>query len=150
MHLTDYLTPTSVSLDLRATTKDEAIVEVLGLLGVDERIRANLHRLIDRREQTSTTGIGRGFAIPHCRSLSIDRLRLAFGRHRDGLDFTAPDQRLVTSIFLIVAPPNEVGNQYLPVLAKIAQFAKEPDVPERIQRLDSVAGFFDLLAMKGM
>jgi hypothetical protein len=31
--------------------------------------------------------------------------------------------------FLIVAPPLEVSNQYLPVLGKIAQFSKEPDVP---------------------
>ena len=37
--------------------------------------------------------------------------------------------------FLIVAPPLEVSNQYLPVLGKIAQFSKEPDVPERLLEL---------------
>lgn len=150
MRLTDFLSPASVSLDLVATTKGDAIAEMVGLLGVDERTRLGLLRLIERREQQSTTGIGRGFAIPHCRSLAVNRLRLAFGRQRAGIDFGAPDQRLVTAIFLIVAPPNEVSNQYLPVLARIAQLAKEPDALDRIQAVQSPAEFLALLDQKGI
>jgi mannitol/fructose-specific phosphotransferase system IIA component (Ntr-type) len=150
MRLSDFLSPDCVSLNLRATSKTDAIAEMVSLLGVDERTQGNLLRLIERREQVSTTGIGRGFAIPHCRSLSINRLRLAFGRHSAGVDFGAPDQRLVTAVFLIVAPPTEVSNQYLPVLAKIAQLAKEPEVVEQIRALDSTTGFFALLDQKGV
>jgi mannitol/fructose-specific phosphotransferase system IIA component (Ntr-type) len=150
MRLADFLVPTSVSLDLRASSKDEVIVEMVGVLGVDERSRERLIKMIGQREQASSTGIGRGIAIPHCRTLATTRLRLAFGRHHDGLDFAAADQRPVHGVFLIVAPPNEVSNQYLPVLAKIAQLAKEPDVLEKLQRLDSVDGFFALLDQKGV
>ena len=49
-----------------------------------------------------------------------------------------------------VAPPLEVSNQYLPVLGKIAQFSKEPDVPERLLRLQAPAEFMKLLEEKGV
>jgi mannitol/fructose-specific phosphotransferase system IIA component (Ntr-type) len=49
---------------------------------------------------------------------------------------------------LIVAPPLEVSNQYLPVLGKVAQFAKEPDVPERLETLTAPEAFIELLGEK--
>ena len=54
------------------------------------------------------------------------------------------------NFFLIVAPPLEISNQYLPVLGKIAQFAKEPDVPDRLAALKSPEEFFSLLEEKGV
>ena len=51
------------------------------------------------------------------------------------MDFKAIDEKPVKFFFLIVAPPLEVSNQYLPVLGKIAQFSKEPDVPDRLLAL---------------
>ena len=47
------------------------------------------------------------------------------------------------------APPLEISNQYLPVLGRIAQFAKEPDVPERLAALDRTDDFLRLLEEKG-
>ena len=52
--------------------------------------------------------------------------------------------------FLIVAPPLEVSNQYLPVLGKIAQFSKESDVPQRLLGLTEPRQFLDLLKEKGV
>ncbi len=52
--------------------------------------------------------------------------------------------------FLIVAPPLEVSNQYLPVLGKIAQFAKEADVPEKLAKLNSPQEFLKLLEDKNI
>ncbi len=43
-----------------------------------------------------------------------------------------------------------MSNQYLPVLGKIAQFSKEPDVPDRLLALQSPAEFMALLAEKGV
>jgi len=43
-----------------------------------------------------------------------------------------------------------VSNQYLPVLGKIAQFAKEPDVPPRLAKLTTPAEFLELLEEKNI
>jgi mannitol/fructose-specific phosphotransferase system IIA component (Ntr-type) len=60
------------------------------------------------------------------------------------------DGRPVHHLFLIVAPPLEISNQYLPVLGRIAQFAKEPDVPDRLASLAGPEEFFRLLEDKGV
>lgn len=150
MELREFFSEDAIKLDLDGTTKDDVLKELIGLLGLDEKNEAMLFKMLKRRENLGSTGIGRGIAIPHCRSLVVNKLRVAFGRKRAGLDFRAIDEKPVNFFFLIVAPPLEVSNQYLPVLGKIAQFSKEPDVPERLLGLTAPSQFMDLLKEKGV
>ena len=150
MLLRDFLEPSAVKLDLTSTSKDALLVEMVALLGLDERSTLQLARLLKRREVLGSTGVGRGIAIPHCRTLALSRIRLAFGVHRAGLEYDAVDHKPVQIFFLIVAPPTEVSNQYLPVLGKIAQFAQMPDVPEQLRSLATPDQLFQLLEQKGV
>ncbi len=150
MRLKEFFSPEALVLSLRGSSKDEVLAEMVGLLRTDERSAGTLLRILQRRENLGSTGVGRGIAIPHGRSLVVSRLRLAFGHKPGGIEFQAIDGRPVFSLFLIVAPPLEISNQYLPVLGRIAQFAKEPDVPERLAALTSTDDFFRLLEEKGV
>jgi nitrogen PTS system EIIA component len=150
MRLRDFFTPGAISFDLQATDKDSVLDELVRLLGVDPRAGETLLRVLQRRESLGSTGMGRGIAIPHCRSLVANRLRLAYGQSRKGVEFHAIDGKPVHHLFLIVAPPLEISNQYLPVLGRIAQFAKEPDVPDRLAALTQADDFFRLLEEKGV
>ena len=142
MYLKDFFSPNAISLGLRGSSKDEILAEMVGLLGVDERSEGTLLRILQRRENLGSTGVGRGIAIPHGRSLVVSRLLLAFGHKPGGIDFQAIDNQPVFNFFLIVAPPLEISNQYLPVLGRIAQFAKDADVPARLAGLTSPDDFF--------
>lgn len=148
MELREFFSEDAVKLELEGTTKDEVLKELISLLKLDEKAEGMLFKMLKRRENLGSTGIGRGIAIPHCRSLVVNRLRVAFGRKTAGLDFKAIDDKPVHFMFLIVAPPLEVSNQYLPVLGKIAQFSKEPDVPQRLLSLPTPADFMALLEEK--
>lgn len=150
MELRDFFSEEAVKLDLEAATKDDALKELIGALGLDEKAEGILYKMLKRRENLGSTGIGKGIAIPHCRSLVVNRLRVAFGRKREGIDFRAIDEQPVHNIFLIVAPPLEVSNQYLPVLGKIAQFSKEGDVAGRLQQIETPGEFLALLEEKGI
>ena len=150
MRLSEFLDPRAVSLSLQAPSKDLVLDELVQLLQLDPRATLQLSRLLKRREAQESTGVGRGFAIPHCRSLALNRLRLGFGLHRAGIEYDAIDKRPAHVFFLIVAPPTEVSNQYLPVLAKIAQFAQIPDVPDRLRGLTTADELFRLLEEKGI
>jgi len=150
MELREFFSEDAVKLELEGTTKDEILKEMISLLGLDEKSEGMLFKMLKRRENLGSTGIGRAIAIPHCRSLVVNKLRVAFGRKSDGVDFKAIDEKPVKFFFLIVAPPLEVSNQYLPVLGKIAQFSKEPDVPERLLALKEPAEFMRLLEEKGV
>jgi len=150
MHLREFFSAEAIKLNLESTAKDDILKELIALLGLDEKSQGMLYKMLKRRENLGSTGIGRGIAIPHCRSLVVSRLRVAFGRKPDGIDFKAIDNKPVHNFFVIVAPPLEVSNQYLPVLGKIAQFAKEPDVPERLVKLQSPEEFLGLLEEKNL
>jgi nitrogen PTS system EIIA component len=150
MELREFFSEDAVKLDLEGNTKDEILKELIGLLKLDDKSDGMLFKMLKRRENLGSTGIGRGIAIPHCRSLVVNKLRVAFGRKPGGVDFKAIDEKPVYFFFLIVAPPLEVSNQYLPVLGKIAQFSKEPDVPERLMKMTEPSQFMALLAEKGV
>jgi nitrogen PTS system EIIA component len=150
VQLRDLYTTDVIALDLRAGSKDAVLAELVGLLRVDERAADTLLRVLQRRESLGSTGVGRGIAIPHSRSLVTSRLRLAYGHHRAGIEYGAIDGRPAHDFFLIVAPPLEVSNQYLPALGRIAQFAKDADIPERLAALGSPEDFFRLLEEKGV
>jgi mannitol/fructose-specific phosphotransferase system IIA component (Ntr-type) len=148
MRLRELFTADVVKLELESQEKGELLKELVGLLDLDDKSEAILFKTLKRRENLGSTGIGKGIAIPHCRSLVVNRLRLAYGRKPGGVDFNAIDGEPVHNFFLIVAPPLEVSNQYLPVLGKIAQFAKDPEVPQALLELDSPEGFLGLLDEK--
>ncbi|HEV8123961.1 MAG TPA: PTS sugar transporter subunit IIA [Gemmatimonadales bacterium] len=150
MRLRELFTEGSIDLALKESSKDEILGEMIGLLGLDPAANSILFKIAKRRENLGSTGVGRGVAIPHCRSPVVDRLRLAFGRTAAGVDYQGIDNLPVHFLFLIVAPPPEVSNQYLPVLGKIAQFVKEEDVPERLLQVQSPEEFLALLDEKGV
>ena len=150
MRLRDFFTPGAISFDLQARDKDSALAAMVRLLDMDARASDTLLRVLQRRESLGSTGFGRGIAIPHCRSLVANRLRVAYGYSRTGVEFHAIDGRPVHHVFLIVAPPLEISSQYLPVLGRVAQLAKEPDVSERLAGLSGPEDFFRLLEEKGV
>ncbi len=145
MELREFFNRDLVNLDLQGDNKDDILKELIGLLGLDEKSQGILFKMLKRRENLGSTGIGRAIAIPHCRSLVVNRLRVAFGRRPQGVDFKAIDGQPVQYFFLIVAPPLEVSNQYLPVLGKIAQFAKEPNVIGRLAEIQTPEQFLEML-----
>lgn len=144
MKLVEFFAPDEIDLDLDAETKEEALKELVEHLSVNEKSE-ELFRLLKKRENLGSTGIGKGVAIPHCRSLVVDRLRVVYARKAGGLDFEAVDGKPVHHFFLIVAPPVEISNQYLPVLGKIAQFCKNPKNLSRLDEIDSAEKFFKVL-----
>jgi mannitol/fructose-specific phosphotransferase system IIA component (Ntr-type) len=150
MELREFFAEEAIKLDLAGNTKDEILKELIELLGLDDKSEGMLFKMLKRRENLGSTGIGRGIAIPHCRSLVVSKLRVAFGRKPGGVDFKAIDEKPVFFFFLIVAPPLEVSNQYLPVLGKIAQFSKESDVPERLLSIKQPKEFMQLLQEKSL
>ena len=146
MELRDFFSEDAVKLELEGTTKDDVLKELIGLLGLDEKVgrhalqdaeaprEPRLHRHRPRHRDSPLPLAGR-----------LEAARRVRPKKTAGLDFKAIDEKPVNFFFLIVAPPLEVSNQYLPVLGKIAQFSKEPDVPERLLKLKQPREFMQLL-----
>lgn len=111
---------------IAAADKKGALRELVETLVRSQRIKEGdiLLQMLEQREHLGSTGIGRGVAVPHGRTLAISRLAVVFGRSEKGIDFDAMDGKPVHLVFLTVAPPQERNNLYLPVLGKIVETVK--------------------------
>ena len=133
--------------DLRARTKDGVLKELAECLAADREVRDSrlLLEMLKKRESLGSTAIGCGVAIPHGRSLAIANTKVLFARHQKGIGFEAPDDEPVRLFFLIVAPPQDRGNEYLPLLGQIAQLVKEAKVRERLLQAQTFADLKEIL-----
>ncbi len=124
MNLASLLSKDRIILSLKPGKKNKVIEDLVYTIkqGADAELIVST---LLKREELGSTGIGKAIAIPHCRSLAVDKLEIAVGRTTKPIKFNAIDKKPVSLIFLIIAPPQDPGNQYLITLGKIVQIAKE-------------------------
>ena len=146
MTLSTYLDPEAINLSLRGDTPPAVIAELVALLRLSPAGAEMVHRLLLKREESGSTGVGHGIAIPHTRCPSVDRIRLAYGHHPEGLEWGGIDGARAHHFFLIVAPPAEGGAAYLSVLSQVAQLVREPELRAELARLEAPPGLLSLLA----
>ena len=84
------------------------------------------------RENMGSTGIGKGIAIPHSRTLVANKLTVLAARSQKGIEFDAMDGNAVHLFFLILAPPQERNNQYLPLLGRLVETLREASVRKKL------------------
>lgn len=124
MNLASILSKERINLLLTPGKKSEVIKDLVYSIKKGDDAELIISTLL-KREELGSTGIGKGIAIPHCRSLVVDKLEISVGRTTKPIKFDAIDKKPVSLIFLIIAPPHDPGNQYLITLGKIVQIAKE-------------------------
>lgn len=134
-------------LGMKARSKDAALGDLVEFLFQKKRVnnrQAVLNTLL-AREQLGSTGLGKGVAIPHSRSMMVDRLTVLFARYDEGLKFDAEDKKPVFFVFLILAPPQDLGNQYLPFIGKLVEIVKEKKHRDTLLKVENYAEFKDVL-----
>jgi len=143
MELKEFLTFFDQELfikEFKGTTKDEVLAEAAQCLENSDRVfKADIViDLLRKREQLGTTAIGKGIAIPHCRSIATERMTVVVGVASKGVDFEAPDQLPVRLLFIIIAPPQDVN--YLPFLGKLVELIRDEAIRKRLLRIKSLNG----------
>ena len=126
MKVLEFLDPTSISLELKSTSKQDAVLELCELLKTNGKIKdlsPVITALMDR-EKLGSTGIGQGVAIPHGKSDATTTLIGALGISRKGVQFDSLDGEPVYVIFMLVAP-NDTSGQHLKALARVSRLLKD-------------------------
>src|SRR5690242_17352734 len=93
MKILDFLKPSSISVEVTATTKKGVLEELVGLLVKEGRVQnapATVEALLER-EKLGSTGIGQGIAIPHAKTDQVSGVVAAFGLSRRGVQFNSLD-----------------------------------------------------------
>jgi mannitol/fructose-specific phosphotransferase system IIA component (Ntr-type) len=120
---------------MKATERWPAIVELIDLLVSLGRIKAPdrdpILASLKQREETMSTGIGFGIAIPHCSSDRLEEVVAAFGRSTTGIEFDALDNAPVKFVVLFIVPKNQFQT-HLRTLASIAKFLNDRSVRDNL------------------
>jgi mannitol/fructose-specific phosphotransferase system IIA component (Ntr-type) len=135
MNLGHILSIDQILPEMEAVERMEAIVELVDLLVVKGHVQAGdrdvVLNALRAREDTMSTGIGFGIAIPHASSDRVNHVVAAFGRSSKGIEFDALDNAPVKFIVLFVVPKDQFQT-HLRTLAAIAKFLNDRQVRERL------------------
>jgi mannitol/fructose-specific phosphotransferase system IIA component (Ntr-type) len=135
MNLGHILSIDQILPEMEAVERMDAIVELVNLLVAKGHVlpedRDIVLSALRAREDTMSTGIGFGIAIPHASSDRVDRVVAAFGRSSKGIEFDALDNAPVKFIVLFVVPKDQFQT-HLRTLAAIAKFLNDRQVRERL------------------
>ena len=146
MKIRDLLAAESIQLSGTAAGKQEALDKMVDLMAKSGKINdvETYRKGVYAREEESTTGIGEGIAIPHCKSDAVDRPGLAAMVLPDGVDFDSLDGEKVDLIFLIAAP-NTKENVHLDVLSKLSVLLMDEDFTKNLRNAKTVEEFLSII-----
>ncbi len=133
--------------DLKSKDKRGALAEMVECISNTFPLRDEdlILEMLMTRERLGSTGIGKGVAFPHGRSLAVQELTLLFARSKEGVDFDALDKKPTHLFFLIIAPPQDKENLYLQVLGHLVELIKTSPVRKRLVQTDSFGLLQDAL-----
>lgn len=145
MRFTDFLSEDCIRPTLRARDRGSALHELAGMLAA--RTKAPLELLEEQlvaRERISSTAIGEGVAIPHCRFERMRHITACVAVQREGVDFGARDGRPVRLFVTLVSPAHAPGT-HLGVLARIAALLRDARLRQALLEAPSAAAIRALL-----
>jgi len=138
MELKGLLTSDQIIYGLRGHTRNEIINELLKALAkcgkVNDRQLA-LKNVLEREDLLST-GMEKGLAIPHAKTDAVDGLVVAFGLHKQGVDFNSLDGQAAHFIFLVLSP-HDTSGPHIKALAQISRKLKTEQVRDLLKKADS-------------
>ncbi|MBK7630856.1 MAG: PTS sugar transporter subunit IIA [Ignavibacteriales bacterium] len=133
MKVSELLKPEFIISDLQGESKEEIINELIDLFKNDPRVEdiEKVRSAVLDREKVMSTGVGKGFAIPHGKTNAVKEIIGAFGKIKDGIDYDALDGNPVRLIFLLVGKDNLIST-HIKLLSRISRLMNKDDFRHRL------------------
>jgi fructose-specific phosphotransferase system IIA component len=149
MILTQILQPKSIKAPLASANKEDAIEELINVLADNGYLsdRGSAFEAVLAREQTRSTGIGSGIAIPHGKSAAAKELVMAIGIAKELIEFESIDNKPVGIIILLVSPPDQTG-PHIQALARISRLMLDATFKSQLEKAASPEEVYDLVSTK--
>jgi fructose-specific phosphotransferase system IIA component len=133
MKVSDLLKPEFIIPNVKSESKEEVINELIDLFKGDPRVEdlEKVRSAVLEREKVMSTGVGKGFAIPHGKTNAVKEIIGAFGRVPDGIDYDSLDGNPVQLIFLLVGKDNLIST-HIKLLSRISRLMNKDDFRHRL------------------
>lgn len=138
MNLFTLLDDKTVLPNLKAKNKKQVINDLIDTLRwkVDAETVESIRDSVFERERIMSTGVGKGLAIPHCKTKAVDQNFAAFARLETPLDFNSIDGEPVQIIFLLVGPDSN-HSQHIKLLSRISRLMNSASFHQKILNSDT-------------
>lgn len=149
MLLTQILQPDCLKVPLAGKDKESAITELVDMLDAAGALqnRDVVLSAILTRENTRSTGIGSGIAIPHGKCNAVKQLVMAIGITDNPIDFHSVDGKPVKIILLLISPADQTG-PHIQALARISRVMLDDSFKHKLENAKSADEAFKLLKEK--
>lgn len=145
INLLDILSPACVKVPLAAANKRGVIEELVDMLASAGKVNdaQSLKDAVWTREQTRTTGIGLGLAIPHGKCAGMSGLAMAIGKPAEPMNFESIDGQPVKLIVLLASPPDRQSD-HIQALARISRLMNMEEFRNKAYATTSSEELFEL------
>ena len=147
MKIQDLLNKEVMILDLKATSKEAAIDEMISNL-VDKGLVTDFETFktgIMNREAQTTTGLGDGIAMPHSKNAAVKEATVLFAKSATGVDYESLDGQ-PTDLFFMIAAPDGANDTHLAALAELSKYLLKDGFADSLRKVtsaDEVIAAFD-------
>ena len=144
--MTRYLNKDCISVDLKGSTKDEILEELLSLLCRSGNIedREMVLNALKEREATMSTGLEKGIAIPHAKTNGVKETCVAIGLKKDGIDFNSLDGQ-PAKIFIMLASPIENSGPQMRAMAAFSGALMRDEVRAALMTAENAESVIEIL-----
>ena len=149
MLLTQILQPGCIKAPLASKNKEDAIEELVNVLADHGLLtdRALAFEAVMAREQTRSTGIGTGIAIPHGKCAAAHELVMSIGIAAEPIEFDSIDRKPVSIIILLVSPPDQTG-PHIQALARISRLMLDAPFKNQLEKATTPEEVYSLISSK--
>jgi fructose-specific phosphotransferase system IIA component len=133
MKISDILSPEVIEVNLAVADKDDAIRKIIDIAARSKKILDinKVTETIFEREKLVSTGVGKGFAIPHGKTDAISDIVASFVITGNPIDFDSIDGEPVRFIFLLVGKETLL-NTHIKLLSRISRLMNKEEFRDKL------------------
>lgn len=133
MKVYELLDTKNILTEFKSENKNDVINELVDLLKSDERVidLEEVRKCVFDREEKMSTGVGKGFAIPHGKTNSVTDILAAFGKSETPIEYNSLDGEPVHLIFLLIGKENLLA-KHIKLLSRISRLMNNEEFRKRL------------------
>jgi mannitol/fructose-specific phosphotransferase system IIA component (Ntr-type) len=147
MKLINYLKPEYIAIGLTSESKDDLLDAMVGLAARNPLVldKEKVSQAIHERERIMSTGVGKGFAIPHGKTDAVGDIVIAFATMAEPIDYDAMDNEPVRLVLLLISRDSDVGTR-LKLLSRASKVMNSDAARERLANAKTSQEVMDIFA----
>lgn len=149
MKISEILSEKLISITLHPKDKTEAIDQMINLASNSGNITdlEIVRKCVFDREKLVSTGVGKGFAIPHGKTDEIKDVTASFAVLENPIDFDSIDSEPVKFVFLLIGKESLL-NAHIKLLSRISRIMNKDEFREKLLNAKTSAQVLNLFVQE--